>query len=58
MARRVSEEVRVMDSLRALSAEKREVVLNLALAEFRGKAKKAVAKKKAAPVAAASLTGL
>ena len=58
MARRVSEEVRVMDSLRALSTEKRDVVLNLALAEFRTKSKKPAAKKKPAPVAAASLTGL
>ena len=58
MARRVSEEVRVMDSLRALSTEKRDVVLNLALAEFRSKSKKAAAKKKPAAVAAASLTGL
>ena len=58
MARRVSEEVRVMDSLRALSTEKRDVVLNLALAEFRNKSKKPAAKKKPATAAAASLTAL
>ena len=35
MARRVSEAVRVMEALRALSAEKRSAVLELADAEFR-----------------------
>jgi hypothetical protein len=50
--KRQSEEVRVMTSLRNLSVEKREVVLNLANAEFRGQpAKKPAAKKKtSAPV--------
>lgn len=35
MARRVSEEVRIMELLRSMAPEKREVILNLALAEFR-----------------------
>jgi len=34
MSRRIPEEVRIMGALRELSPEKREVVLNLALAEF------------------------
>ena len=52
MARRVSEAVRVMEALRALSAEKRSAVLELADAEFRPKNRKSVAKKK--PAAAAT----
>ena len=41
MAKRISDEVRVMRCLRALSPEKREAVLNVAVAEFSpGKPKK------------------
>ena len=48
MSKRVTDEVRIMESLRALPQEKREVVLNLAVAEFGAKAKaKPAAKKRA-----------
>ena len=49
MPRRVSEEVRIMEAFRALPEEKREVVLNLAIAEFRAAKKTRPAKKKSDP---------
>jgi hypothetical protein len=46
VSKRVSEEVRIMETLRGLDPAKREVVLNLAVAEFRAKVKAAPKKRR------------
>jgi hypothetical protein len=50
MPRRTSDEVRIMESLRSLPKEKREVVLNLAVAEFRPSPRKGRKPKSEVPV--------